>query len=138
MELWNWTESIHALHDEDEARIAGFSREDVDEAYWRSAERIAAEEGCDPCDAMDGIICLWFVAEESLLHYALERWHEERGTSLEEAVRDYVEVDEPAGFTFVTGCGYAIWSADLLGGKADGLAQREFEDFLDDRGWLAA
>lgn len=132
MKLWRWTDSIHGLDDEDETRSAGFSPEDVEEAYWRSAERIAAEEGCDPGEALKGTICLWFVPEDSLLHYALRKWHESRGTTLEEAVRDYVEVDRPAGFTFVTGFGYSIWSADLLGGKADGEAQREFEAFLDD------
>lgn len=131
MEAWRWTDSIHGLDDEDEARRAGFSPEGVAEAYWLAAERVAAEEGCDVDEAMDGIIGLWFVREDSLLHYALRKWHESRGTSLEEAVRDYVELDEPEGFLFVTGLGYSIWSADLLGGKADGEAQREFEAFLD-------
>ena len=32
------------------------------------------------------------------------------------------------GFGFSTGCGYAIFDADLLGGNGDGTAERRFED----------
>lgn len=32
------------------------------------------------------------------------------------------------GFGFSTGCGYAIFDDDLLGGNGDGTAERRFED----------
>ena len=32
------------------------------------------------------------------------------------------------GFGFGTGCGYAIFDADLLGGNGDGTTERRFED----------
>lgn len=42
-------------------------------------------------------------------------------------IRKY-RVHKDGGFGFSTGCGYAIFSADLLGGDGDGTAERRFED----------
>lgn len=41
-------------------------------------------------------------------------------------VRSY-RAHKSGGFGFSTGCGYAIFDADLLGGNGDGTAERRFE-----------
>ena len=41
-------------------------------------------------------------------------------------IRSY-RAHKDGGFGFSTGCGYAIFDSDLLGGNGDGTAERRFE-----------
>jgi hypothetical protein len=60
-------------------------------------------------------------------------WLRSQGHEPEDVIREYADeysvmADVPAGHVqFVTGGGYAIFDADLLGGNGDGRAERKFE-----------
>ena len=55
-----------------------------------------------------------------------------KGKTLESAVRGYVKLQR--GFAMIHGYGYDWISSDLLGGKADGEAHKDFDRFLEARG----
>ena len=63
------------------------------------------------------------------------RWHVKREDA--RIILDWLDDDfskirahrshKSGGFGFSTGCGYAIFDADLLGGNGDGTTERRFE-----------
>lgn len=58
---------------------------------------------------------------------AVRRWLNGQGLDLDDVARR-PRRNSRGLFTFAAGVGYAIVSADLLGGSADGEAERRFEE----------
>lgn len=58
--------------------------------------------------------------------FTIESWLEGQGKTLGDAVRG-IRYRKNGSFSFVTGGGYAIFDADLLGGNGDGRAESKFE-----------
>lgn len=136
MPCYDWTDSVHdALRELD----------GTDELYgllYKAAGRIVEDNGdgyydVDRDEAIDeeaaDIIGLWYIDEDSRLYHALEDWYGERGEDMAESVRDAFE--DRGRLFFVTGVGYAIFDADLLGGNGDGETRREFDRFFGDGGY---
>ena len=81
----------------------------------------------------EDFINLFRISTDSALYSLLQDWYEQQGLDMEYSIRGYYE-DEYNGYVyFVTGSGYSIYSADLLGGSADGRAEREFDKFVEER-----
>jgi hypothetical protein len=103
----------------------------VDEdTLYRIGERIVEEDGeeDDPIEAVSNVISIWRIDMNSDLYDDLLSWYGNDEENLLRNVRSSVISD---GYLyFVTGCGYRIFSADLLGGTADGEAERKFEEFI--------
>lgn len=103
----------------------------VDEdTLYRIGERIVEEDGeeDDPIEAVSNVISIWRIDMNSDLYDDLLSWYGNDEENLLRNVRSSVISD---GYLyFVTGCGYSIFSADLLGGTADGEAERKFEEFI--------
>lgn len=91
------------------------------EAYSDSEEAIE--------EALSNIISVYRIHLDSLLYKALLDWYG-GFANLEDRVRSCV-LDGDYIY-FITGCGYDIISADLLGGSADGEAKKEFLKFLNE------
>lgn len=110
------------------------------EIFRRAAEAIVEENGEDYYDVdydeaveeeMCDIIGLWAIDTDSKLYDLLLEWYDNSVDKMMKSVRDSFYWENY--LMFVTGCGYAIWSADLLGGSADGRAEQEFNDFVRER-----
>lgn len=98
---------------------------DSNEHFWEVLANISDRYGeNDP-------IGFYRISKTSWLYDLLEEWYDEKEQDMEEMVRGFY--DDGSYIFFVTGCNYDIYSADLLGGSADGEAQREFEKFADNR-----
>ncbi|MBO7614972.1 MAG: hypothetical protein J6T15_04690 [Bacilli bacterium] len=102
--------------------------EDNDEIWYAVASNMCEKEpeeyGDDPTEVMSDIISIWKIEKRSRLYKYLLKWYGSEEKLLDN-VRDVYETDN--AIYFVTGCGYSIFSADLLGGTADGNAGREFD-----------
>ncbi len=81
-------------------------------------------------EALSNIISVYRIHLDSLLYKALLEWYG-GFANLEESVRSCTL--DGNYIYFVTGCGYDIISADLLGGSADGKAKKEFIEFLNEK-----
>jgi len=97
-------------------------RDEYDEIAYCLVEQHPDEED---------FINLFRISIYSALYELLEQWYEEQGKDLEDEIRGYFEYGDYV--YFVTGSGYSIYSADLLGGSADGRAEREFDEFVEER-----
>lgn len=102
-----------------------------DDIWYAVAENIQQNDpdysDWDVYDIMSDIISIWKIEKRSRLYDYLLKWYGSEENLLAN-VRDVLDTDN--AIYFVTGCGYSIWSADLLGGKADGVAKRDFEQFI--------
>ena len=127
---YNWRHDIDDLTDDEEVMTLGWNREAVDAAFYLAADTIAADEGGDVYEAMENIICLWYVSDGSKLSRYLDAWHELHGRDTWDAVRDYTEYGR--GFIFVTGLGYDIMGSDLLGDYyGPGVTTSRFDNFVE-------
>lgn len=98
---------------------------DCNEHFWEVLSEIAELHG------EDDPIGFYRISKASWLYDLLEEWYDEKEIEMDEMIRGFF--DDGEFIYFVTGCNYDIYSADLLGGTADGEAQREFEKFVDAR-----
>lgn len=107
------------------------------EIFYRAGEAIVDENGmvaydCDRDEAIEeeasNIIGLWAISTDSELYDLLLEWYDGDEDKMMRNVRNSFYWDDY--LMFVTGCGYSIWSADLFGGKSDGRAEQEFNDFV--------
>lgn len=83
-------------------------------------------------DEESGIITVGRFRFDSLLAEGLAEWFGCKQYELAGYVRScWLSCDGDYWyFYFVTGCGYDVISADLLGGRGDGVAKHKFVDFL--------
>lgn len=130
---YDWHDDIHDANEE----LGG---DELDQAIYTAGERIVEENGdgeydCSHDEAVmceaSNIIGLWFIEEGSRLYKLLLDWYDGSKSKLMDEVRDSFEMG--GRLFFVTGCGYAIWSKDLLGGSSDGQAARDFDEFVDEK-----
>lgn len=118
-----------------------WTMEEQDDLLRLAAERIVEENGEDyynnPEWAVDeeasDIIGLYAISQNSLLYRLLLEWYGNDEDNMMEQVRDSFVYD--GWLFFVTGAGYSLWSADQLGGSSDGIASRQFDDFIADHGY---
>ena len=78
-------------------------------------------------------IGVYRIRTSSALYNLLCEWYEQQGRDITQEVRGYYEDYYGDYMYYVTGCGYDILSADLLGGSANGEARREFDAFVRER-----
>lgn len=121
---YNWKDDIQEVPDYE------------DDIWYDVAENMIASnqkeyEDYDVWDIVSDIINLWKIEKRSRLYDYLLKWYGSEAELLNN-VRDVYNTRD--AIYFVTGCGYSIWSADLLGGSADGRAEREFDRFVDNGG----
>lgn len=109
--------------------------ESNDDIWYAVAENIQQTDPdykeWDVYEIMSDIICLWKIEKRSRLYDYLLKWYGSEENLLKN-VRDVYDTNY--AIYFVTGIGYAIMSADLLGGTADGNAEREFDQFVNNGG----
>ena len=121
-----WKDDIDEVDAESEAN---------DELFYAVAEHMQETDeyysSWDVYDIMSDIICLWKIEKRSRLYDYLIKWYGSEEEMLKH-VRDVYETND--AIYFVTGVGYSIFSADLLGGKADGQAERDFDAFVKNGG----
>lgn len=135
---WDWTDDVVDVQD----------CRDIDEDrkfdYYDMAGRRIFEQngpeyyGIDPDDEeakqdaiseeASNIIHLWRIRTDSKAYGYIAKWYEHIGKDMDESIRDCFYAD--GSLFFVTGVGYAIFSADLLGGGSDGRARSEFDEFV--------
>lgn len=127
---YDWRHDVNDLTDDEEIRALGWDCEAVDTAFYMAADTIAADEGGDVYEAMENIICLWYISDGSKLSRYLDAWHELHGRDTWDAVRDYTECW--LGFLFVTGLNYDLMDRDLLGDYYEpGATSRIFGRFVE-------
>lgn len=119
--VYNWKDDIEDIE----------ATEANDDIWYAVAENMCEKEpdeyGSDPYEVMSNIINLFKVPKRSRLYKYLIKWFGSEEKLLSE-VRDVYETND--AIYFVTGCGYAIFDADLLGGNADGETERKFDQFV--------
>lgn len=81
-------------------------------------------------ETLENIIFIGSISKNSLLYSALVKWYEYKKKDMKEEIRSYVEDND--NIYYVTGCGYDTISADLLGGSADGVARKEFLQWINE------
>lgn len=111
--VYDWKQDVEDCEDV-------LDRDEYDEIAYYLVEQHPDEED---------FINLFRISIYSALYELLEQWYEEQGKNLEDEVRGYFEYGDYV--YFVTGSGYSIYSADLLGGSANGRAENEFDEFVD-------
>lgn len=130
---YNWRDDIYDVIENDLR-----DREECDELFFEAAKKIVEDNleddpdyYNDPDDAVyeeaSDIIHLWAIPFYSTLYDLLVDFLGGEDAVLENARNSFTDNDY---LYFVSGTGYDIMSADLLGGKADGIASREFDDFV--------
>lgn len=145
--MYDWNNDLYyvtgALSSDDCLEI---TQERVDDLAYRAAEIIVDENLADDLDYYScdrfaavrseyedflsgGASTLWAIPLDSELYSLLVKWYDNDEDVLAHSVRSFFEDDD--NMYFVTGCGYDIMSADLLGGNADGIARRDFDGFVD-------
>lgn len=111
--------------------------DDMLEISYAIAEQIVIKDNiCDPDDPEfeDAVaeeadfIGLYRISKYSRLYDLLCDWYDGIDEDMEERIRGFY--DDGDYIYFVTGCGYSIYSADLLAGGSDGIAEREFDTFV--------
>ena len=82
-------------------------------------------------DEYEGIIRVLKFSQDSLLFDGLIEWYGSRDNMLKN-IRSCIAIENGwhYDYYFVTGVGYDTISSDLLDGKADGLAKKEFIEML--------
>ena len=128
---FDWKEDI-----EDLIELREYNRENGgDDPTWsESGEYIDTNEYLDGvltqiCDKYDEDPINFFrFSTMSEFYNLLEQWADSRGESMEDIVRGYWE--DGHYVYFVTGSGYDLYDADLLGGTGDGLTRDAFEEFI--------
>ena len=104
--------------------------EENDNIWYAVAENMVENgdyKGYDVMDVMSDIINLFKIDKDTTLYRYLLKWYGSEEELLKK-VRDVYNTDD--AIYFVTGTGYSIFDADLLGGNADGLTEKEFEKFM--------
>ena len=124
---YNWKDDIIDISDTD----------DLDLVY-NIADNIVTQdkygdfEGRDHDEAvneeMSNFINIFKINKSSRLYKLLLDWYGSK-EKLDDNVRDIYETND--SIYFITGCNYAIYDKDLLGGDGDGTTQRKFDDFVD-------
>lgn len=122
---YNWEDDIIEVE-------ASEANDDIWYAVAENMQRTEPEyKDWDVFDIMSDIICIWKIEKRSRLYDYLLKWY----GSEEELLKNVRDVyDTNYAIYFVTGVGYSIFSADLLGGTADGNARREFDQFVNNGG----
>lgn len=144
--MYDWRSDIYAaagaLKNDDNAVV--FPDDSyIEELVQIAAEKIVEENGTDcytnPRGAVleearefwnGGASTLWAIPLDSRLMELLIEWY---GGFAELAASARSSFTADSHFYFVTGMGYDIMSADLLGGTADGQAARGFDAFVAER-----
>lgn len=124
----------------DDIEEVDYNDEGNDDIFYSVAENIVDTdeygeyEGRDRDDTisevMSDIIGLYKINKRSRLYKYLLKWYGSEEKLLK-SVRDVYDTDN--AIYFVTGCGYAIFDNDLLGGNADGETERKFNKFVDEQ-----
>lgn len=139
--MYNWRDDIFyvtgALSSDNE--LEGV---DIDELVDAAAQRIVDENGADYYDCPEyavqeeasefaggGSMTLWAIPRLTRLYGFLVDWYDIESAIYENARNAFCDDDN---MYFVTGMGYDIMSADLLGGTADGRATRDFDEFVEE------
>ncbi len=120
--VYNWRDDVEEVE----------ATEENDDIWYSVAENMCEKGenegyGEDPYEVMSNIISLWKVSKRSRLYKYLLKWYGSEEKLLDN-VRDVYDTNN--AIYFVTGCGYSIFDADLLGGNADGTTARKFDDFV--------
>jgi len=103
---------------------------DIDpELIYELAASRAQQFGGSIDDEMSCIYNVFKVEDHSILASLLEAWWKKKGMDPCDDVTGYLETRD--GFYFVTGCGYALFDCDLLGGNGNGEAESAFTDFVE-------
>ncbi len=123
---YNWKDDIEEV-DNTEAN---------DELAYEFAENLIATDPDyadydDPWDVLSQIICIWKITKRSRLYDYLLKWYGSE-EEMKKHIRSFYETSD--AIYFETGIGYSIFSADLLGGTADGMAEKEFDAFISNGG----
>ena len=121
-DYYNWKDDIFEVG----------TGEENDDIWYAVAENMCETDpesyGDDPLAVMSNIISVWGISKNSRLYNYLLKWYGSK-EKLMKRVRDAYETS--SAIYFVTGCGYSIFDADLLGGNADGTKAKEFYKFVD-------
>lgn len=118
-----------------------WTEEQQEDVRYQAGKRIVEYNGADyySCDLEDAIweeganiINLWAIATDSTLYELLVKWYGGNIDKLNNNVRNsFVGINNNVEFIyFVSGTGYALMDADLLGGSGDGTTEKEFYDFV--------
>ena len=100
-----------------------------DDSLYSYAEKVYRAEDYDsPDEFLQNITSLEYFANDKF-NKALESWYETQGKKISDEVRGYVEYGR--GFLMTHGGGYDWKSADLCGGSGNGVAWKEFENWVD-------
>lgn len=123
---YNWRDDIEELE----------NTEANDELAYAFAENLIETDPDyanydDPWDVLSQIIYIWKIAKRSRLYDFLLKWYGSE-EEMKKHIRSFYETSD--AIYFETGAGYSFFSADLLGGTADGNAAREFDDFVKNGG----
>ena len=120
-----------------------FKDEELYDLYYQAAEKeLEDDEDADAdtvTEAASNIIGLYAVPTNSMLYALLLAWYgseEELQKHVRSCFYRNMYVSENATertelMFFVTGCGYDIMDADLLGGNCNGETKRAFNSFVD-------
>lgn len=79
-------------------------------------------------ETLENIIFIGSISKKGLLYNAIVKWYEYKDKSMKEEIRSYIEDNNH--IYFVTGYGYDTIDKDLLGGSADGMARKEFMQWI--------
>ena len=120
-----------------------FKDEELYDLYYQAAEKeLEGDENADAdavTEAASNIIGLYAVRTDSMLYALLLAWYGSE-ENLQEHVRScfyrnmYMSknaTERTELMFFVTGCGYDIMDADLLGGNCNGETKRAFNNYVD-------
>ena len=109
--------------------------EETDDLAYAFAENMVNTDpdyaGKDPIEVLSNIISIWEIKKKSRLYDYLLKWYGSE-EEMKKHIRSFYETNN--AIYFETGCGYSIFSADLLGGTADGIAEQEFSKFVSNGG----
>lgn len=127
-----WRDDVVEI--EDRLDITDEGREDI---RYILAEKIVADNGEDDvysshdaavAEEAQSIIHIWCFKKDSLLALLLENWFE--GDIIPKLRYGY---EDEEYYYFVSGCNYAIFDADLLGGNGNRDAELKFDVFVDNK-----
>lgn len=118
---YNWKDDIKEVEATDENLDIWYA------VAENMCETSPKDYGDDPQEVMSNIISIWKISKGSRLYKYLLKWYKTEAKLLKK-VRDVYDTRD--AIYFVTGTGYSIFDADLLGGNADGTTARRFDDFV--------
>ena len=121
---------------EDSANM--YETETISDLVWMAGKQIVRDNGLEYYEDMSeydainqeasDIIHLWAIDRRSTLFDMLYKWYGSYDL-LEEHVRNMFW--SGCNMYFVTGCNYAIFDKDLLGGNGDGTTKDKFLEFVE-------